>query len=235
MILAAGRGERMRPLTDTLPKPLLKVGGHTLIEHQLNNLARSGFTEIVINHAYLGAMIEKALGNGERYGVNIRYSAEHTVLETAGGIANALPLLTNESASLPFAVVNGDIYCDMDYARLFPIMNKMNSVPEQPLAHLILVDNPIYHAEGDFALNGNQVILTGNNKSTFSGIGIYRPQLFKDIKPGVAAKLAPLLRQAIQAGGVSGEYFRGSWIDVGTPDRLEALSRQLASSSGLEG
>ncbi|MCE7913864.1 MAG: nucleotidyltransferase family protein [Nitrosomonas sp. PRO4] len=235
MILAAGRGERMRPLTDILPKPLLKVGGHALIEHQLNNLARSGFTEIVINHAYLGAMIEKALGDGKRYGVNIRYSAEHKVLETAGGIANALPLLTNESASLPFAVVNGDIFCDMDYAQLLPIMNKMNAAPEQPLAHLILVDNPIYHAEGDFALNGNQVMLTGTNKLTFSGIGIYRPQLFKDIKHCEAAKLAPLLRQAIQAGEVSGEYFRGSWIDVGTPERLEALNRQLAPSSVIEG
>lgn len=230
MILAAGRGERMRPLTDALPKPLLKAGSHALIEHQLQNLAHAGFVDIVINHAYLGEMIENALGNGERYGVNIRYSPEKVVLETAGGIANALPLLTDtcgDLSHLPFLVVNADIYCEMDYASLLPILKTMRSNFTQRLAHLVLIDNPPHHAAGDFALQGDQVMLTGNQKLTFSGIGIYRPQLFNAIKPGLAVKLAPLLRQAIQEGKVSGEYFSGLWIDVGTPQRLAFLDQQL--------
>ena len=230
MILAAGRGERMRPLTDTLPKPLLKAGAYTLIEYQLKNLAHAGFADIVINHAYLGAMIENALGKGERYGVNIQYSAEEKVLETAGGIANALPLLTNESDMLPFVVVNADIYCAMDYAVLLPTLNKMYSGEHQALAHLILVDNPSHHEGGDFVLSGDQVMLTGGNKLTFSGIGIYQPQLFNTTTPGMAAKLAPLLRQAMLEGKVSGEHFSGQWVDVGTPQRLEALDKQLRSS-----
>ena len=231
MILAAGRGERMRPLTDTLPKPLLKAGGHALIEYQLQNLARAGFTDVVINHAYLGGMIENALGKGERYGVNILYSPEKVVLETAGGIANALPLLTNKSGTLPFLIVNADIYCEMNYASLLLVMKAMQLNMNAQLAHLVLVENPSHHAEGDFALNGNQVALAGNNKLTFSGIGIYRPQLFSTIKPGLAAKLAPILRQAMQAGKVSGEYFSGQWTDVGTPERLELLDKQLKSST----
>jgi MurNAc alpha-1-phosphate uridylyltransferase len=231
MILAAGRGERMRPLTDALPKPLLKAGGCALIEYQLQNLVRAGFTDVVINHAYLGGMIENALGKGERYGVNILYSPEKAVLETAGGIANALPLLTDKSGTLPFLIVNADIYCEMNYASLLPVMRVMQSTMNAQLAHLVLVQNPSHHAEGDFALNGNQVVLTGSNKLTFSGIGIYRPQFFYAIKPGVAAKLAPILRQAMQAGKVSGEYFSGQWIDVGTPERLELLDKQLKSST----
>ena len=230
MILAAGRGERMRPLTDTLPKPLLKAGAYTLIEYQLKNLAHAGFADIVINHAYLGAMIENALGKGERYGVNIQYSAEEKVLETAGGIANALPLLTNESSMLPFVVVNADIYCAMDYAVLLPTLKKMYSGEHQALAHLILVDNPSHHEGGDFVLSEDQVMLTGGNKLTFSGIGIYQPQLFNTTTPGMAAKLAPLLRQAMLEGKVSGEHFSGQWVDVGTPQRLEALDKQLRSS-----
>lgn len=230
MILAAGRGERMRPLTDTVPKPLLKAGSYTLIEYQLKNMARTGFSDIVINHAYLGEMIENALGQGERYGVNIQYSPEENVLETAGGIANALPLLTDESNTMPFLVVNADIYCDMDYALLLPTMHMMRSNMSQRLAHLVLVDNPPHHAAGDFALQGDRVMLTGNSKLTFSGIGIYQPPLFNDIKPGLAAKLAPVLRQAMQAGKVSGEYFSGQWVDVGTPERLELLDKQLKFS-----
>ena len=231
MILAAGRGERMRPLTDALPKPLLKAGAYSLIEYQLQNLARAGFVDIVINHAYLGEMIEDALGNGERYGVNIRYSPEKVVLETAGGIANALPLLTDESSDLPFLVVNADIYCEMDYVSLLPVLRAMQLNVNQRLAHLVLIDNPPHHAVGDFALQGNQVMLTGNHKLTFSGIGIYQPQLFNAIKPGLAVKLAPLLRQAMQEGKVSGEYFSGKWIDVGTPERLELLDKQLRSQA----
>ncbi len=233
MILAAGRGERMRPLTDALPKPLLKAGGYALIEYQLRNLAHAGFIDIVINHAYLGEMIENALGNGARYGVNIHYSPEKVVLETAGGIANALPLLTDQSGNLPFLVVNADIYCEMDYASLLPAMRALQSNTNQRLAHLVLVGNPPHHAEGDFALQGNQVILTGDNRLTFSGIGIYQPQLFNELKPGLPVKLAPLLRQAMQAGKVSGEYFSGQWVDVGTPKRLELLDKQLTSQSEL--
>jgi MurNAc alpha-1-phosphate uridylyltransferase len=176
-------------------------------------------------------MIENTLGKGERYGVNILYSPEKTVLGTAGGIANALPLLTDKSGTVPFLIVNADIYCEMNYALLLPVMKTMQSTMNVQLAHLVLVQNPSHHAEGDFALSGNQVTLAGSNKLTFSGIGIYRPQLFNTIKPGVAAKLAPLLRQAMQAGKVSGEYFSGQWIDVGTPERLELLNKQLKSST----
>lgn len=219
----------MRPLTDSLPKPLLKVGGHALIEYQLRNLARAGFIDIVINHAYLGEMIENALGNGERYGVNIQYSPEKVVLETAGGIANALPLLTDQSGNLPFLVVNADIYCEMDYRSLLPTMRAMQSNTNQRLAHLVLILNPPHHAEGDFALLGDRVQLTGDNRLTFSGIGIYQSQLFNEIKPGFPVKLAPLLRQAMQAGKVSGEYFSGQWVDVGTPERFELLDQQLKS------
>ncbi|PSJ17335.1 N-acetylmuramate alpha-1-phosphate uridylyltransferase MurU [Nitrosomonas supralitoralis] len=233
MILAAGRGERMRPLTDSLPKPLLTAGGVTLIEHQLKNLARAGFIDIVINHAYLGALIENALGTGERYGVNIQYSPEQVVLETAGGIANALPLLTDQSSNQPFLVVNADIYCEMDYVSLLPVMKAMQLERAQ-LAHLVLVDNPPHHAEGDFALQNNQLLSTGSNRLTFSGIGIYQAKLFSTIKPGLAVKLAPLLRQAIEEGKVSGEYFCGQWIDVGTPERLEALDKQLNSQSEIK-
>ena len=229
MILAAGRGERMRPFTDALPKPLLKAGGSALIEHQLNNLARAGFTDIVINHAYLGGMIENALGAGERYGVRIRYSPEQVVLETAGGIANALPLLTGESGGQPFLVVNADIFCAMNYATLLPVLQAMQSDTDRRLAHLVLVDNPPHHAAGDFALRNGRVILNGHDKLTFSGIGIYRARLFGDIQPGLPVKLAPLLRQAMQSGQVSGEYFAGQWVDVGTPERLELLDKQLKS------
>jgi len=212
-----------------MPKPLLKAGGRALIEHQLISLARAGFTGIVINHAYLGEMIENALGTGERYGVRIRYSPEQVVLETAGGIANALPLLTGESGDQPFLVVNADIFCAMDYATLLPAFQTMQSDAEQRLAHLVLVDNPPHHAAGDFALEHGRVILNGSAKLTFSGIGIYRAELFDGIQPGLPVKLAPLLRQAMQAGQVSGEYFSGRWIDVGTPERLELLDKQLKS------
>jgi MurNAc alpha-1-phosphate uridylyltransferase len=229
MILAAGRGERMRPLTDAMPKPLLKAGGHALIEHQLISLARAGFTSIVINHAYLGEMIENALGTGERHGVRIRYSPEQVVLETAGGIGNALPLLTGESGDQPFLVVNADIFCAMDYATLLPVFQAMQSDAERRLAHLVLVDNPPHHAAGDFALEHDWVMLNGGAKLTYSGIGIYRAEFFDGIQPGLPVKLAPLLRQAMQAGRVSGEYFSGQWVDVGTPERLELLDKQLKS------
>lgn len=227
MILAAGQGKRMRPLTDNLPKPLLKAGKHTLIEYQIFNLARAGFMDIVINHAYLGTMIEEALGNGNRYGVRIHYSPETLVLETAGGIANAMHLLTNPQQTMPFLVVNGDIYCEFDYASLRTTLDTMQTQAKQRLAHLILVENPEHHSEGDFSLQHEYVTSSGTKKLTFSGIGLYQSQIFHTVVPGEAAKLAPLLRQAMQNNQVTGEYFSGRWIDVGTPERLQQLDNHL--------
>lgn len=229
MLLAAGRGERMRPLTDTMPKPLLQAGGRSLIEYHLDNLSAAGFREIVINHAYLGKQIEDTLGSGERYGVAIQYSPEQIVLETAGGIANALPLLIGGSGNQPFLVVNADIYCDIDFSLLLPRLQAMRSNPDNPLAHLLLVDNPAHHSGGDFALDADQVHLLGSNKLTFSGIGIYQPALFAGVKPSEVMKLAPILRDAMQDGRVSGEYFSGLWMDIGTPGRLDQLHQQLVA------
>lgn len=229
MILAAGRGERMRPLTDTLPKPLLRVGNKALIEYQLESLARAGFADIVINHAHLGHMIEAALGSGDRYGVNIHYSREPVALETAGGIAQALPLLRHEreNRERPFLAVNADIYCEIDFSLLLPVLRHMQTSPDGDLAHLVLVDNPRYHPEGDFTLDSGRVALSGKNNLTFSGIGIYQPKLFADIVPGSPAKLAPLLRQAIASDKVSGQHYEGVWIDVGTPERLQLIDSRL--------
>ncbi len=229
MILAAGRGERMRSLTDTKPKPLLQAGGKSLIEYQLIRLANAGFNEIVINHAYLGEMIEDALGDGERYGVRIQYSHEPQVLETAGGIANAMPLLTNDAQDQPFLVVNADVYCEIDYAVLVPVLQRMQKHPEESLAHLVLVDNPAHHAEGDFALDGSNVYLDRKNKLTFSGVGAYQPKLFHELLPNMSAKLAPLIHHAIKEQKLTGDYFQGVWIDVGTPDRLSLLDDMLTN------
>ncbi|MCX7626921.1 MAG: nucleotidyltransferase family protein [Methylophilaceae bacterium] len=217
MILAAGRGERMRPLTDHTPKPLLCIGGKPLIVWHIENLAKAGFRELVINHAHLGQQIESALGNGARFGVSIRYSPEREALETAGGIANALPLLDDA----PFVVVNGDIFTDYDFARL------RHAWQPGLLAWLVLVDNPAHHPEGDFALLGDRVMTHGASKHTFSGIGIYHPDLFVGIVPGSKARLAPLLRSAIGSGKVGGELYGGRWVDVGTPQRLAALDESL--------
>lgn len=233
MILAAGRGERMRPLTDALPKPLLRVGGKSLIEYHLENLGRAGFVEIVINHAHLGQMIEAALGNGGRYGVNIRYSNEPAALETAGGIAQALPILKDGSRSnhdaQPFLTVNADIYCEIDFSSLLPVLRHMQANPDGNLAHLVLVDNPNHHPGGDFVLDSGKVALSGKNKLTFSGIGVYQPKFFQEVLPGSVAKLAPLLRQAIAAGKTRGEHYRGEWVDVGTPERLRLLDLRLTA------
>lgn len=233
MILAAGRGERMRPLTDALPKPLLRVGGKSLIEYHLENLARAGFAEIVINHAHLGQMIEAALGNGERYGIDIRYSHEPAALETAGGIAQALPLLKDGSKNnhgvQPFLTVNADIYCEIDFSSLLPVLWHMQANPEENLAYLVLVDNPEHHPGGDFVLDSGKVALPGENNLTFSGIGVYQPAFFRDVLTGSVAKLAPLLRQAIAAGKIGGEHYRGMWVDVGTPERLRLLDHRLTA------
>ena len=217
MILAAGRGERMRPLTDHTPKPLLQVGGKALIMWHLERLAAAGFREVVINHAHLGEQIETALGNGARWGLSIRYSPEAVALETAGGIAYALPLLGEQ----PFLVVNGDVYMEMDFAKL------RHALAPEKLAHLVLVDNPPQHAVGDFAFEHGRLAPEGEHKLTFSGSAVYNPALFADIAPEAKARLAPLLYMAISQGLVSAEHHRGVWHDVGTPERLQQLDQQL--------
>jgi len=218
MILAAGRGERMKPLTDATPKPLIDVRGKTLIARLIEALARSGIREIVINHAHLGHLIEAALGDGRSFGVAIGYSREAEALETAGGIAKALPLLGER----PFIAVNGDIFCDFDFSTL------VGRTLGQDLAHLVLVANPPHHPQGDFSLRGTEVDSDGEPKLTFSGIGLYRPELFKGIRSGAKGQLAPLLRAAMARKRVSGEVHRGVWHDVGTPERFSALNEPVA-------
>jgi MurNAc alpha-1-phosphate uridylyltransferase len=225
MILAAGRGERMRPLTEHTPKPLLRAGGKPLIEWQIQRLRAAGFVDLVINHAHLGRQIEERLGDGARLGVRIAWSDEGTPLETAGGIAKALPLLGPE----PFLVCNGDVYSEYDYARLRPVLDEMAAEPMR-LAHLVLVDNPPQHPHGDFVLDAGRVApppAHAHGRLTFSGIGCYRPELFAGIQPGDKARLAPLLIAGMDMGGVTGEHFRGRWEDVGTPERLHRLDLEL--------
>lgn len=221
MILAAGRGERMRPLTDHTPKPLLKVGGKPLIVWHIERLAKAGFREIVINHAHLGAQIEQSLGNGREWDVSIHYSPEITALETAGGIANALSLL----GDTPFCVVNGDVFTDYDFLRL----NKNSDavMRGEATAHLVLVDNPPQHPKGDFSIVNGLLVNAGEPMYTFSGIGVYHPSLFSGIVRGEAAKLAPLIRDAIGQGRASAEYYGGVWHDIGTPQRLTELDAWL--------
>ncbi len=237
MILAAGRGERMRPLTDTCPKPLLEVGGKPLIVWHIEALVRAGIQHVVINHAHLGALIEQALGDGSRWGAQIVYSPEVVALETAGGIAQALPLLTNEARTEPFLVVNGDVYTELALAKLPALMTTVEHRGDQPttLAHLVLVPNPAQHPAGDFVLSPQGLVLDKPAASaalgrtgTFSGIGIYHPGLFKNIPVGQAAKLAPLLREAMSAQQVTGTWYDGVWMDVGTPERLRELDQRLS-------
>ena len=223
MILAAGRGVRMRPLTDSTPKPLLPVRGKPLVVHLIERLRRAGFADIVINVAHLGAMIESALGDGAALGVRIAYSREARALETAGGIAAALPLLGEG----PFVVANGDIYSDFSFERLRPIAQVLS---EHTLAHLVLVDNPPHHAAGDFCLRQGMLMAEGVPRLTFSGIGTYHPALFSALAPGVRHGLAALLREPIASGRVSGEHHQGLWFDVGTPERLAQLQHLVGSS-----
>ena len=218
MILAAGRGERMRPLTDHTPKPLLQAGGRPLIEHLIGALALAGFRELVINHAHLGRQLEQALGHGERYGVQIHWSPEPPgALETGGGIFQALPWLGER-----FLAVNGDIWTDYPFAQLLR--------PFPALAHLVLVDNPPQHPQGDFVLDRGRVQAEGQERLTFSGIGVYHRDLFRNSQPG-KFPLAPLLRAAMEQGAVSGEHYSGQWQDIGTPERLSELDRRLARRS----
>lgn len=211
MILAAGRGERMRPLTNNCPKALLEVNGKPLIQYHIENLVSQGISEIIINHGVLGNLIEERFGNGKQFGANIIYSAEGNVpLETGGGIYRALPLLGDR----PFIVVNADIWTNYTFSQL----------PDDPsgVAHLVLVDNPEHHPAGDFVLSEQRIKNTGTNKLTFSGIGVYRHDLFKGCKAGVFP-LVSILRKAIDEEQVTGEYFQGVWVDVGTPERLKSL------------
>jgi MurNAc alpha-1-phosphate uridylyltransferase len=249
MLLAAGRGERMRPLTDLTPKPLLEAGGKALIVWHIENLVRAGICDLVINHAHLGEKIEKTLGNGSQFGAHIQYSSEGKALETAGGIAYAMHLLGDE----PFAVINGDIFCDYDFAQLPQHAAALTARGD--MAHLVLVDNPPQHPNGDFCLDTDRIKPTppsfplsgeahdspltrgvrGVHVLTFSGIGIYQPSLFAHIARGTKAPLAPLLHAQIALGKVSGEHHRGVWVDVGTPQRLQELDRVRRRAHGLDG
>ncbi len=214
MILAAGRGQRMRPLTDQVPKPLLWAGRRPLIEYHLHNLYAAGYREVVINLGWLGELIRATLGDGSHYGLTIEYSEEYPIaLETAGGISKALALLGSE----PFLVINGDIWCDKSLC-----MGELGG----DLAHLVLVNNPPHHPKGDFALQGERVIVSKQNLKTFSGIGFYRPELFENLSSGPVPLMSPL-NTAISAGRVGGEFYQGVWMDVGTPSRLRYLDENL--------
>jgi MurNAc alpha-1-phosphate uridylyltransferase len=222
MILAAGRGERMRPLTDSLPKPLLEAGGKPLIVWHIENLARAGVRDIVVNHAWLGELIEQRLGDGSRWGVNLRYSPEKVALETAGGIAQALPCL----GDAPFLVVNGDVWCDWDASQAQGLADGLGHDD----AWLLLVDNPAHHPEGDFQLAAHGRVrndLPSAGRLTFAGVGIYRPRLFAGVAHGTSARLAPLLIDAMARGTVAGSLHTGRWVDVGTPGRLAELDASL--------
>ncbi len=219
MILAAGWGTRMRPLSNDTPKPLIKIAGKALIEYHIEHLVKSGITDIVINHARFRDQIEQMLGDGRAYGAAIHYSAEgEPPLETGGGIFNALPLLSDG----PFIVVNSDIWCDYPLSKL---PDKFNGH-----AYLVLVDNPDHHPKGDFALEDGRVLAEGPSMLTFSGIGVYRPELFADCHPGTFP-LAPVLRIAMANRLVTGEHYQGLWADVGTPERLHQIQELAAGQN----
>jgi N-acetyl-alpha-D-muramate 1-phosphate uridylyltransferase len=224
MILAAGRGERMLPLTATIAKALIQVGGKPLIAWHLERLAQAGIKDVVINLAHLGSQIETSIGNGSQYGLNICYSKEREALETAGGVAYALPLLGDD----PFLLLNADIYCEIDFKTLVSVANRMHRRSSLAAAHLVLVDNPEHNKNGDFALQGETVKLVGK-LLTYSGVGVYRPEMFRGIQSGAKENLAPLLRVHIAANRISGEHYSGCWIDVGTPERLYALEQKLSA------
>ncbi|MDG2090582.1 MAG: nucleotidyltransferase family protein [Gammaproteobacteria bacterium] len=222
MILAAGKGQRMRPLTEKVPKPLLPVGGKPLIEYLIESLNQAGFTELVINHAWLGEQVVAALGDGSRFGSNIVYSAEGEPLNTAGGIINALPLLGNE----PFILVNGDLWTDYSFSAL----NTYSDMEQ--LAHLVMVDNPPQHPKGDYVLGGNgnltliDPLKVAEKILTYSGLAVLNPLLFENLAVE-KLPLATLYESAIKQGKVSAEYYQGEWSDIGTVDRLNELDASL--------
>jgi MurNAc alpha-1-phosphate uridylyltransferase len=227
-LLAAGRGERMRPLTDTTPKPLLQIQGKSLLQWHIEALVTANTNRIVINHAWLGEQIELALGNGAKWGIEIQYSPEETALETAGGIRQALALLNPDPY---FLVINGDVFCPgLPIAAFTNRFQAHLNGGAKPLAYLMLVPNPPQHPEGDFFLHGEHVSDKPSKaefqetKLTFSGIGIYHQSLFVDLKIGETAKLAPLLRLAMAKNQVFGEKYTGPWHDVGIPQRLHELN-----------
>lgn len=222
MLLAAGRGERLRPITDTLPKPLVEVAGKPLIVYHLEALHRAGVREVVVNLSWLGEKIRAALGDGGRYGVHISYSEEGPVpLETGGGIHRALPLL----GSGPFLVVNSDVWTNMDFARVL-------ALDEGADARLMLAPNPPQHPRGDFGLDGDFVVERDADRFTYTGIGMYRAELFEGCAPG-KFPLLPLLKRAIAARRLRGEVYRGEWLDIGSPDRLAWLdARQRGAGKG---
>ncbi|WP_417530034.1 N-acetylmuramate alpha-1-phosphate uridylyltransferase MurU [Marinobacter lipolyticus] len=224
MILAAGKGERMRPLTLTTPKPLLEAGGKPLIVHHLEHLKHAGFEQVIINHAWLGDQIEHALGDGDRFGLRIEYSRESSPLETAGGIIQALPILVAGGDDW-FLVINGDIWCDFDLTSMTP--------PEDADALLILTRNPDHNPDGDFQLCDNgRVVSEGGDKLTFSGISLLHRRLFEGLPQG-PRKLAPILRTAMAENRVRGVRHDGAWMDIGTPDRLRQLDNLLRAGSGV--
>lgn len=249
MVLAAGRGERMRPLTDHLPKPLLSVAGQALIAWHLQGLANAGFREVFINTAHLGHRIEEALGDGQHFGLRLHYSREpEGALETAGGIATAQPWQSDDE---PFLVINGDIFCQWPFIKAVEIgehLKKTKRGKAQPeganaahqavtpglLGHLVMVPNPPHHPKGDFCLleDGRLDLAKASEQDTltYSGIGVFLPSLFQGITPGTRAALGPLLKSAIAAGQMQGEAYTGPWTDVGTPERLAALNHQLHSA-----
>ncbi len=223
MILAAGRGNRLRPITDTTPKPLVPLCGKPLIEYHIEKLAAAGVTDIVINHAWLGEKIEQSLGNGQRWGVNIHFSPEpEGGLETAGGIINALPLLGED----PFLVINGDVFCDYRFEQLIEEAQSMQQEPGARLAHLVLVPSPDHNSTGDFGLN-QQGKVEEQGQYTFAGLSVLHPQLFAGMDVDFI-RLAPILREAMQQGLVSGELETGLWSDIGTLERLQQTERLLA-------
>jgi MurNAc alpha-1-phosphate uridylyltransferase len=227
MIFAAGRGERMRPLTDTCPKPLLKVGGKALIVWQIERLAAAGFEVIVINHAWLGRMLQSNLGNGSRWGVEIRYSPEMHALETAGGIAKALPLIEKNGEAAVFLAVSGDVFCDFNYASLRARAPAM-ALATEPEMHLVMVPNPPFHILGDFALEpGGTLSIDGETRYTFGNIGLYDTRMFRDIAPETRRALTPYYQETVKSGRATGELFNGRWENVGTAAQLETLDRAL--------
>ncbi|MPV68917.1 N-acetylmuramate alpha-1-phosphate uridylyltransferase MurU [Burkholderia sp. BE17] len=230
MIFAAGRGERMRPLTDTRPKPLLEAGGKPLIVWQIEALARAGIETIVINHAWLGERIEAALGDGSRWGVRLAYSAEGEALETAGGIAQALPLLEHDGRSTVFVAVAGDVFAEFDYLKLAAPASRMAAL-DAPAMHLVMVPNPPFHPAGDFVLGGDgRLSLDGGERVTFGSIGLYDTRMFRDLAPGTRRALTPYFRATIEAGRASGELYEGIWENVGTPAQLGELDARLRAA-----
>ena len=215
MILSAGRGERMRPLSDHQAKPLMKVGKHRLIEHHLFALKKAGITEVIINVSYLAQSIMNTLGNGDRYGIQIHYSVEDEALETGGGIIKALPLL----GEAPFWVINGDVFTDFSFDL---------KIPDNRFATLLMIDNPEHHRQGDFSIEQGDLILPSKQSLTFSGIGLYKPEFFADFVGVSHCKLADIIRANISKQAISGVHFSGRWIDVGTPERLAQANKMIS-------